>query len=90
MTIARKYMTYEEINHAQTDSELFTAYWCAKETLYKAYGQRKIAFKEHLKVEPFDMLSTSLLKGTIKTNDDLLMVDIHLRRFNEFLIACNL
>jgi len=90
MSIARKYMSYDERNHAQTDSELFTAYWCAKETLYKAYGQRKIAFKQHLKVEPFDMLSTNMLKGTITTKDELLTVDIHLRRFNEFLIACNI
>ncbi len=31
-------------------------YWCAKESLYKAYGKRGLNFKNEIKINPFDIV----------------------------------
>jgi phosphopantetheinyl transferase len=88
-TIAKKFMTYHERNHASNDHELNTAYWCLKETLYKAFGKRKVAFKDHLHVEPFELQINNNLRGVIRFDGEEMVYDVHLRRFNDYLIACN-
>jgi phosphopantetheinyl transferase len=89
VSIAKKFLSYNERNHAGTDTDLCTAYWCMKETLYKAHGKRNVIFKENLHVEPFDLLHHNNLKGVITVDGNQRTYDVHLRRFHDYLIACN-
>ena len=43
-----------EIAHAAGDTSRLAVYWCAKEALYKLYGKRRLTFREHLHIDPFD------------------------------------
>ncbi len=39
------------------------AYWCAKESLYKAYGWRGLDFRKNIVIEPFSFPENGLEKG---------------------------
>jgi len=58
----------------KTRIEHLHVYWGAKEALYKAYGRKKIDFKEHLHVKPFQYnlrsgrTTAKIEKGDLKMN----------------------
>jgi len=54
--IAHKYMRDEEMASLKDETRIphLHVYWGAKECLYKAYGQKKLDFKEHIFVNPFE------------------------------------
>lgn len=51
--VVPRVLSPDEIAHADGDSGRLAVYWCAKEALYKLYGQPNLTFREHLHVEPF-------------------------------------
>lgn len=44
-------------------------YWCAKESLYKAYGRRELDWLENILVEPFDFQKITQSTGQICKGD---------------------
>lgn len=66
--IKHKFMSTAELGSLQSDhfSHQLTAYWCAKESLYKLYGQKELSFRENLIIEPFQYSEAGILKGWIK------------------------
>ena len=68
LRIKEKFMNESELKSLQKENieEQITAYWCAKEALYKLYGKKKLAFKEHLLIEPFQYSEKGVIKGWIK------------------------
>ena len=67
--IAHKFLSPAELADANQDLVKLCIYWCAKETLYKIHGKKRLAFKTHLKVRPFEMLEKGLLQGNIELED---------------------
>lgn len=63
--IAHKFMREEEMKSLKPKTRMkhLSVYWGAKEALYKAYGRKKLEFKKHILVEPFNY---NLKKGTCK------------------------
>ncbi|HSG67199.1 MAG TPA: 4'-phosphopantetheinyl transferase superfamily protein [Bacteroidales bacterium] len=65
--IADKFLTPEEtgIGLEKMSTEALCLHWCAKEALYKLYGERKLDFREHMKIidPPGGMLGA--FKGSI-------------------------
>jgi len=55
LRIKEKFMSKKELNSLQkgNEAEHLTVYWCAKESLYKLYGKKELAFKENLIIESF-------------------------------------
>ena len=55
-SIAHKYMREDEMASLQDDTRInhLHIYWGAKECLYKAYGQKKLDFREHIFINPFE------------------------------------
>lgn len=66
--IKQKFMSEPELGSLQSEhiSEQLTVYWCAKESLYKLYGKKELAFKENLIIEPFPYSENGIIKGWIK------------------------
>ncbi|MEO1626678.1 MAG: 4'-phosphopantetheinyl transferase superfamily protein, partial [Bacteroidota bacterium] len=54
--IAHKFMRTEEMDSLELPSRIvhLHVYWGAKEALYKAYGRKKLEFKEHILIQPFE------------------------------------
>ncbi len=50
-------------------------YWCAKESLYKAYGKRGLHFKNDIKINPFDIVPETsenpflITEGSVETEN---------------------
>jgi hypothetical protein len=63
-TIAPRMFSQVETEDAANNLTKLCIYWCAKEALYKLYGQRSLLFSEHLKVEPF-LMGSSVAAGKL-------------------------
>ncbi|MGE0637539.1 MAG: 4'-phosphopantetheinyl transferase superfamily protein [Bacteroidia bacterium] len=66
--IVHKYMNQPELNSLkeETYDTQATLYWCAKEALYKAYGERQLIFTDNIIIEPFSFVPGSgNFKGSI-------------------------
>ena len=66
--VQEKYMSVSELRSLQKENQIeqLTVYWCAKESLYKLYGKKEMAFKENLTIEPFQYSGNGIIKGWIK------------------------
>jgi phosphopantetheinyl transferase (holo-ACP synthase) len=66
--IKEKFMSDTELKSLQKENsaEQLTVYWCAKESLYKLYGKKELAFKENLVIEPFHYSEKGIIRGWIK------------------------
>lgn len=73
--IADKFMRPTEmafINHEHKIPQLYVC-WCAKEAVYKCYGQKEVSFADNILLEPFDFstngtLHARLHKGAVDIN----------------------
>jgi phosphopantetheinyl transferase (holo-ACP synthase) len=73
--IANKFMRPEEmafINERHKISQLYVC-WCAKEAIYKCYGQKEVSFADNIFLKPFEFeghgfLDARLYKGAIDIN----------------------
>jgi len=74
--IAGKFMRPEEMDFIATDEhriEQLYVCWCAKEAVYKCYGQKEVSFADNILLEPFTFakqgeLKVCLDKEPIKNN----------------------
>ena len=70
--IVHKFMNQPELDSLkeETYEPHATLYWCAKEALYKAYGERQLVFTDNIIVEPFSFIPGSgSFNGSIVLNN---------------------
>ena len=74
--IAEKFMRPQEMDFIDTDrnriAQLYVC-WCAKEAVYKCYGQKEVSFADNILLEPFSfeghgVVDAHLHKGTVKND----------------------
>jgi 4'-phosphopantetheinyl transferase len=65
LKIAQRIFSPPEVADAGADLVKNCIYWCAKESLYKIYGQRGLSFMEHLYIAPFALTGKGELQGKI-------------------------
>lgn len=67
--ISHKFMGETELKSMtpQNRREQLSVYWCAKEALYKLYGNKKLDFKKDLVIEPFEYKDSGKIGGRIIT-----------------------
>lgn len=80
-----------------TDSERLSAahrlehlhvYWGAKEAMYKAYGKRELAFKEHILLSPFDYDAVGgVCQGRVLKGGVDMRFDIHYGIIKEYMVV---
>lgn len=88
--IAHKYMRPEEMESLAPATRLahLHVYWGAKESLYKAYGRRKLDFREHILVEPFDYdLAQGTCFGTVKKDDYEQRFEIYYEQIEDYILV---
>ncbi len=69
LNIAHRILSPPELMDAGSDVVKHCVYWCAKETMYKAYGKKGLHFSNQLNVNPFQLLNAGDLQGKINAND---------------------
>jgi len=65
--IAPKFLYPTEISEIDINNQLlqFHAYWCAKETIYKIYGKKRVDFKNNIKIKPLKIENKGKIIGKI-------------------------
>jgi 4'-phosphopantetheinyl transferase len=63
--IAHKFMRPEEMAFIGTKNRIKQLYvcWCAKEAVYKCYGQKEVSFADNILLEPFDFEGHGAVKA---------------------------
>jgi len=88
--IAPKYMRDVEFESltAATRLEHLHVYWGAKEVLYKAYGRKKLDFRGHIHITPFEYdLSVGKATGIVTKGDFKANYEIHYERIDDFILV---
>ncbi|MEB0249032.1 4'-phosphopantetheinyl transferase superfamily protein, partial [Mucilaginibacter sp. 5B2] len=70
--IAHKFLLPHELNFITDQHKIQQLYvcWCAKEAVYKCYGQKEVSFADNISLQPFtfqhhDVLQAKLHKGKV-------------------------
>ncbi len=88
--IERKFMTDEDLEGLSKDFYLehLHVYWGAKEALYKAYGKKKLEFREHILIAPFEYdVSFGTCKGYVVKDETRMVFDIHYRLIENYILV---
>lgn len=89
MNLIPKFMNDSEQKDFYEKPNLTTIhkYWCGKEAIYKAYGRRKIQFKENVHLEKLNASFPSSSKGYVHTQNEKIEYDINFDIYEEFVMA---
>lgn len=63
--IAPRFLHADELSQCSMDIYELTLYWCAKETLYKIFGRKRIQFNQQLFINPVQVNEMVDMKGKI-------------------------
>lgn len=88
--IAHKYMRPEEMASLDpaTRIEHLHVYWGAKESLYKAYGRKKLEFIEHIRIDPFSYdLDKGTCTGVVKKGDFESFFKLYYEKIEDFILV---
>lgn len=88
--IRHKFVSENEINLIQEDKmmEALHVIWGAKESLYKAYGKKRLDFKKHILIEGLDLSkNTGTFRGTISKDNYQKSFTITFQLTNKFALV---
>ena len=88
--IKHKFLSETELEFLQGNfkKEKLHILWGAKESLYKAYGRKKVEFREHLAIEEFQWDGfTANFEGHIKIGDHNSLHDIFALELDDFMLV---
>lgn len=72
LNIAHRVLSPSELEDAGDNVIKHCVYWCAKETMYKAYGKKGLHFSDQLQVKPFVLVHSGDIHGRINVNGNSL------------------
>ncbi|MEO6168089.1 MAG: 4'-phosphopantetheinyl transferase superfamily protein [Chitinophagales bacterium] len=89
LRIQHKFVSEEELKWVSEEGrvEQLYAIWCAKEAMYKLYGQKKLDFRQHLFVDRFDYAASGLIRGKILKGDYSLELTVHYELLENYMTA---
>lgn len=66
--IKHKFLSDEELGFIKVDDRIKQLYvcWCAKESLYKLYGEKALSFKENMYIHPFEYQPSGIIQAEIR------------------------
>ncbi len=88
--IEGKFMREEEFACLAQEKYLehLHVFWGAKEAMYKAYGKKKLEFREHILVEPFEYdVTFGRCKGYVRKADTNMEFDIRYRLIENYMLV---
>jgi len=87
LKIKHKFLTNEELLHANDDVEKLLIYWAAKETLYKIYGLKEVDFIQHLFVKPFTKHKLGSIIGEINLPSFNDSFELHYEILDDYILV---
>lgn len=92
--IAHKFVSPQESLHIPENENLqyYHVFWGAKECMYKAYGLKKLEFKDHMHLYPFKLCEGATeFKGFVQKDEIRQDYELEMEKVeNAFLVHCRL
>ena len=95
--VARRVLNEDKFKYIEEPYRLehLHVYWCAKEALYKAYGQKGLNFKENIRVLPFNFgeisekkpFFTWITEGVVETIDFKKTYDVYFHKIQNCILV---
>lgn len=87
--IAPKFMQQKELDFIEPKykTEQVSACWCAKEAVYKCYGQKEVSFRDHIFLQPFSYKTEGRMNIRLSKNHILNYYEGWYFSFNGYMIG---
>lgn len=87
--VLHKFLNEDEIQHLQDDNtiEHKTTCWCAKEALFKIFGQKQIDFKKNIHLDSFIYKPDMQFEGTVISSDMEMKTSLFVKELKNYILV---
>jgi len=87
--IAHKFMRAEELAFITDKHKIEQLYvcWCAKEAVYKCYGQKEVSFVNNIRLEPFAFEGHGVVRSVLRKDDVRLGYDVGYLQYHDYMVG---
>jgi phosphopantetheinyl transferase len=87
--IKDRFLSQDELDSLPTtvSSQMLLVYWCAKETLYKYFGNQGFDFRTNLRIMPFLLAKDGNISGRILTDTISETIALHYRLMDGYILV---
>lgn len=87
--IAHKFMSDEELAFITDEDKIKQLYvcWCAKEAVYKCYGQKEISFADNILLEPFKFEGHGWVNAWLNTGELSVSYEVGYLQYEDYMVG---
>jgi 4'-phosphopantetheinyl transferase len=87
--IAHKFMRPEEIAFIEDRHKIQQLYvcWCAKEAVYKCYGQKEVSFADNISLQPFTFQHHDTLQAKLHKDEVNIDYEVGYLQYEDYMIG---
>jgi len=87
--IAHKFMRKEELDFIKGSDKINQLYvcWCAKEAVYKCYGQKEVSFADNILLQPFNFEGHGYVNARLQKGGINLSYDVGYLQYQDYMIG---
>ena len=74
------------INEQDKIKQLYVC-WCAKEAVYKCYGQKEVSFADHIVLEPFNFEGPGYVDAHLIKDDISINYDVGYLQYQDYMVG---
>ena len=87
--IAHKFMRKEELEFISDQHKIDQLYvcWCAKEAVYKCFGQKEVSFLDNILLEPFNFEGHGIVDAQLVKDDVNLHYKVNYMQYHDYMVG---
>ena len=87
--IAHKFMRKDELTFINSDNKISHLYvcWCAKEAVYKCFGQKEISFLDNILLDPFNFEGHGCVEAHLQKGETRLDYIVGYLQFQDYMVG---
>jgi len=88
--IAPKFMRPDELGFISTgDDKIQQLYvcWCAKEAVYKCYGQKEVSFADNILLQPFNFAQKGIVEAKLHKGDVNIDYNVGYLQYEDYMVG---
>ncbi|RYD90525.1 MAG: 4-phosphopantetheinyl transferase family protein, partial [Sphingobacteriales bacterium] len=87
--IAHKFMRKQELDFISDERKIEELYvcWCAKEAVYKCYGQKEVSFLDNILLEPFRFEGHGVVEARLRKGDIAIDYTVGYQQYEGYMLG---
>ena len=87
--IAHKFMKKKELEFIADEQKIQQLYvcWCAKEAVYKCYGQKEVSFADNILLEPFNFEGHGCVNVHLRKDEVIIDYEVGYLQYGDYMIG---